>query len=101
MTRYPKTRGGRSAIQKVLNGGKLSGHYLASVGKIEGTLRIFRLIELRKCRSVITRQAQLALRGVPLNCLRISWLNCEARDLGGGLLIHSDPFALINSHLFC
>ena len=62
-------------MQKVLNGGKLSAHYLASVGKIEGTLRIFRLIELRKCRSVITRQAQLALRGVPLICLRISWLN--------------------------
>jgi hypothetical protein len=62
-------------MQKVLNGGKLSAHYLASVGKIEGTLRIFRLIEHRKCRSVITRQAQLALRGVPLNCLRIGWLN--------------------------
>jgi hypothetical protein len=25
--------------------------------------------------SVITSQAQLALRGLPLNCLRISWLN--------------------------
>jgi hypothetical protein len=24
-----------------------------------------------------------------------------ARATGGGLLIHSDPFALINSHLLC
>jgi hypothetical protein len=28
-------------MQKVLNGEKLSGHYLASVVKMEGTLRIF------------------------------------------------------------
>jgi hypothetical protein len=37
-------------------------------------------------KSVITRQAQVALRRVPLNCLRISWLNLGSRDLGGGLL---------------
>jgi hypothetical protein len=55
--------------------GKLCAHYLASMGKIQGTLRISRLIDHRKCKSVITRQAQVALRRVPLNCLRISWLN--------------------------
>jgi hypothetical protein len=54
-------------MQKVLNGGKLNAHYLASVGKIEGTLRIFRLIEHRKCRSVISRQAQLARFAVCLS----------------------------------
>ncbi len=27
-------------MQKVLNGGKLSAHYLASMGRIQGTLRI-------------------------------------------------------------
>ena len=62
-------------MQKVLNGGKLSAPYLASMGEIQGTLRISRLIDHRKCNSVITRQAQLALRRGPLNCLRISWLN--------------------------
>ena len=36
-----------------------------------GTLRISSLIDHRKYKSVITRQAQLALRRVPLNCLRI------------------------------
>src|SRR4029077_12439674 len=30
-----------------------------------------------------------------------SWLNWGARDLGGGLLIHSDPLALIDLRLFC
>jgi hypothetical protein len=49
-------------MRKVLNGGKLSARYLASMGKIQGTLRISRLIDHRKCKSVITRQAQLALR---------------------------------------
>jgi len=34
--------GGRSAIQKLLNGGKLSAHYVASMGKIQGTLCISR-----------------------------------------------------------
>ena len=72
---FTKTRRGRSAIQKLLNGGKLSPRHLASMGKIQGTLCISRLIEHRKCKSVITSQAQLALRRVPLNCLRISWLN--------------------------
>ena len=52
---FSKTRGGRSAIQKLLNGGKLSAGNLASVGKIEGTLRISRLIDLRKCKSVKSR----------------------------------------------
>jgi hypothetical protein len=49
-------------MQKVLNGGKLSARYLASMVKIQGTLRISRLFDHRKCRSVIKRQAQLALR---------------------------------------
>jgi len=43
--------------------------------KIQGTLCISYLIDHRKCDSVITRQAQLVLRRVPLNCLRTSWLN--------------------------
>jgi len=73
--RFSKTRRGRSAIQKLLNGDKLSARNLASMGKIQGTLRISRLINLRKCKSLITREAQLTLRRVPLNCLRISWLN--------------------------
>ena len=49
-------------MQKVLNGGKLSAPYLASMGTIQGTLRISRLIDHRRCKSVITRQAELALR---------------------------------------
>jgi hypothetical protein len=32
------------------------------MGEIQGTLRASRLIDHRKCKSVITRQAQLALR---------------------------------------
>ena len=49
---FGKTRGGRSAIQKLLNGRKLIGSDLASMGRIRGTLRISRLIDLRKCKSV-------------------------------------------------
>ena len=48
---FAKTRGGRSAIQKLLNGRKLIARDLASMGKIRGTLRISRLIDLRKCKS--------------------------------------------------
>jgi hypothetical protein len=36
-----KTRGGRSAIQKLLNGRKLIARHLTSMGKIAGTLCIF------------------------------------------------------------
>ena len=72
---FAKTCGGRSAIQKVLNGAKLSARYLACMGKIQGTLRISRLISLDywNCKSVITYQARLALH----LCLSIvsSWLN--------------------------
>jgi hypothetical protein len=50
MTNMQKHGGGRSAVQKLLNGGKLSAHYLASMGKIQGTLCISRLINLRKCK---------------------------------------------------
>jgi hypothetical protein len=50
------------AIQKLLNGGKLSVHHLTSMGKNQWTLCISGLINLRKCKSVVTRQAQLALR---------------------------------------
>ena len=39
---FAKSLGGRSAIQKLLNGGKLSAHYVASMGKIQGTLCISR-----------------------------------------------------------
>jgi hypothetical protein len=46
--KFSKTLRGRSAIQKLLNGGKLSTRNLASMGKIQGTLRISRLIDLRK-----------------------------------------------------
>ena len=37
MTKYAKTRGGRSAIQKPLNGNRLSARHLTSMGKIQGT----------------------------------------------------------------
>jgi len=47
-----KTREGRSAIQKLLNGRKLIARDLASMGKIRGTLRISRPIDLQKCKSV-------------------------------------------------
>jgi len=48
---HAKTRVGRSAIQKLLNGGKLSARHLATMGKIMGTLCISGLINLRKCKS--------------------------------------------------
>src|SRR5438309_2152155 len=53
-----KTWGGRSAVQKLLNGGKLSTRHLASMGKIQGTLCISRLINSQKCNSVMTHWAQ-------------------------------------------
>ena len=59
-----KTRGGRSAIQRLSNGRKLNARHLASMGKIKGTLRISRLINLRKCKSAITHGAQAALHSV-------------------------------------
>jgi hypothetical protein len=46
--KYVETRGGRSAIQKLLNGGKLSARHRASMGEIRGTLRISRRIDFRK-----------------------------------------------------
>src|SRR6266576_3674285 len=48
---FAKTRGGRRAVQKPLNGNKLSAHHLASMGKIQGTLCISDPINLRKCKS--------------------------------------------------
>jgi hypothetical protein len=48
---FAKTRGGRRAIQKPLNGSKLSARHLASMGKIQGTLCISGPINLRKCKS--------------------------------------------------
>ena len=48
---FAKTRGGRSAIQKLLNGRKLIARDLASMGKIQGTLCISGPIKLRKCES--------------------------------------------------
>jgi hypothetical protein len=64
MPNMQKNTGGRSAIQKLLNGGKLSAQHLASMGKIMGTLCISRLINLRKCKSVITHSGQPELRNV-------------------------------------
>src|SRR5260370_40031512 len=58
---YAKTRVGRSAIQKLLNGGKLSARHLASMGEIIGTLCISSLINLRKCKSVTTRYGRRTL----------------------------------------
>ena len=57
-------RGGRRAIQKLLNESKVSARHLASMGKIRGTLRISGLINLRKRKSVFTHRAQPALRSV-------------------------------------
>jgi hypothetical protein len=59
---FCKNMGGRRAIQKPLNGSKLNARHLASMGKIQGTLCISGLINLRKCKSVITPSAQLVLR---------------------------------------
>jgi hypothetical protein len=42
---------GRSAIQKVLNRGKLGARHLASMGKIMEILCIPRVIDIRKCKS--------------------------------------------------
>src|SRR6267143_1825645 len=61
---FAKTRIGRSAIQKLLNRGKLSARHLASMGKIQGTLCISGPINLRKCKSVIMHLAQTALHNV-------------------------------------
>ena len=57
---FAKTRRGRSAIQKLLNGGKLSARYLASMGKIQGTPCISLLINLRKCKSSLEPEHRLA-----------------------------------------
>jgi hypothetical protein len=60
---FAKTRGGRSAFQKLWNGRKLIGSDLASMGKIRGTLRISRLSKSR---------ARLSPRfAAPLNCFLI------------------------------
>jgi hypothetical protein len=59
---FAKSWGGRSAIQKLLNGGKLNARHLASMVKIQGTLCISGHINLRKRKSVIARYAQLALQ---------------------------------------
>jgi len=48
MADLQKTRRGRRAIQKPLNGNKLDARDLASVGKIQGTLCIPGPINLRK-----------------------------------------------------
>jgi hypothetical protein len=48
---FCKNMGGRRAIQKPLNGSKLSARHLASMGKIQGTLCISGPVNLRKCES--------------------------------------------------
>jgi len=74
MTNFAKTRGGRSAIQKLLNGGKLSARHLASMGKIQGTLCISRLIgssEMQiSCR--LTGKVPLADSTLPVSVYRPS-----------------------------
>jgi hypothetical protein len=52
---YAKARVGRSAIERLLNEGKLPARNLPSMGKIMGTVCISRLIDFRKCKPVITR----------------------------------------------
>ena len=64
MMSLQKTRGGRRAIQKLLNGRKLIAGHLTSMAKIQGTLCISGLINLRKCKSVITHWAQHTLHSV-------------------------------------
>ena len=64
MSKHAKTRGGRSATQKMLNGGKLGARHLASMGKIMGTLCILVFINRGKYKSVITHWAQPALHSV-------------------------------------
>jgi len=59
-----KTRVGRSAIQKLLNGDKLSARHPASMGKIMETLAFFQLINPPKCNMVMTHWAQPALDSV-------------------------------------
>ena len=61
---FAKTQGGRSAIQKLLNGRKLIARHLTSMGKIQGTLCISRLLNLRKCKLVITHSGRPELRNV-------------------------------------
>jgi hypothetical protein len=70
MTNMQK-HGEAGAVQKLLNGGRLSARHLASMGKILGTLCISRLINLRKCKSAITHSGQPELR----NVLSIGLLN--------------------------
>ena len=83
-----------------MNGRKLIARDLASMGKIQGTLRISRLIDHRKCKSVITRQAQLAPRSVPLNCLGIISLNFGRARSWRRLLNLPALFALADFHVF-
>src|SRR5271163_3542638 len=73
MTDLQRTQGGRSAIQQLLNGNKLIARDLASMVKIRGTLRISRLVYLRKHKSV--NHALGSTRAVPcLYCFLIRWL---------------------------
>src|SRR5258708_1097433 len=61
MTNLQKHWGGRSALQKPLNGSNLSARHLASMGKIQGTLCISGPINLREYKSVITGCARRTL----------------------------------------
>jgi len=69
---FSKTRRGRSAIQKLLNGRKLIGSDLASMGKIRGTLRISRMIWSSEMQ-ISKSRARLSSRfAVPSQLLRHS-----------------------------
>jgi len=59
-----KTRGGRSAIQKLLNERKLIARHLTSMGEIQGTLCISRLLNFRNRKLVITHSGRPELRNV-------------------------------------
>ena len=98
MPNFAKTRGGRSAIQKLLNGRKLIGSDLASMGEIRGTLRISRPIDLRKCKSV--NHALGSARSSPClsNASLVEVGKCE--NLGGGLLIFPARFVLTSIEVF-
>ena len=67
--------GGRRAIQKLLNGRKLIARDPASMGKIRGTLCISRLLNLRKCKLVITHSGRPELRNLSICRLKRPVLN--------------------------
>src|ERR1700674_5064671 len=66
---FAETRVGRSAVLKLLNAGKLSSRHRNSMGKIRGTLRISRVINIRKCKSDSRARTRVFFDGVSKVCL--------------------------------